>query len=116
MISYEKFNEYMTAIKRTYDFQIELINLTGKYSCDAGICEYPTCSCELVSLLATIMNDEYDWIDYFCWELNFGKDYHDGTITDSNGKTALGIFTGAVKSIGTYYIIENIYIILIFGY
>ena len=45
---------------------------------------------------------------------NLGKDMAGGDIlrasfTDSNGKTAQGLFTAAVKSIGTYYISENIF-------
>ena len=37
----------------------------------------------LVDLLKILVNDKYDNIDYYMWDLNFGKDYQDGMITDA---------------------------------
>ena len=36
-------------------------------------------------MLKELVNDEYDYISYFMWELDFGKDYTDGTITEADG-------------------------------
>ena len=54
------------------------------------------------------MLDDFEIIE------NIGKDMMGGDIlrasfTDSNGKSAQGLFTADVKSIGTYYISENIW-------
>lgn len=36
-------------------------------------------------LLAKLMNDKYDYISYYMWELDFGKEYKDGDIVDEDG-------------------------------
>jgi len=38
----------------------------------------------LSDLLKSLMNDKYDNISYYMWELNFGDNYEDGMITDQN--------------------------------
>ncbi len=39
----------------------------------------------IVNLLEIIMKDkENDWTGYFCWELNFGRRYKPGMITDGD--------------------------------
>lgn len=30
------------------------------------------------------MKDEYDWIDYFMYELDFGEKYYDGCVLDKD--------------------------------
>lgn len=39
----------------------------------------------LEHLLKELVEDKYDYISYFMWELDFGKDYTDGTITEADG-------------------------------
>lgn len=39
----------------------------------------------LEDLLKKIVNDESDYIDYYIWELDFGKKYKDGIITYNDG-------------------------------
>lgn len=42
--------------------------------------------CDLIVLiLQTAMNDENDWINYYIYELDFGKSYKKGSITDVDG-------------------------------
>ena len=42
-----------------------------------------------ISLLADIlkeaMNDKYDYISYYLWEIDFGNEYYDGCITEADG-------------------------------
>ncbi len=42
-----------------------------------------------ISLLSDIarelIGDKYDYIGYFLWELDFGKGYYEGVITDEKG-------------------------------
>ena len=33
-----------------------------------------------------LAKDESEWIDYFIFELDWGKSYKDGMVTDENGK------------------------------
>jgi hypothetical protein len=39
----------------------------------------------IIALLKEAVNDTDDWIDYFVWELDFGRDYKDGCVT-ADGK------------------------------
>jgi hypothetical protein len=36
-----------------------------------------------LALLAHVMGDVNDWIDYFVWELNFGEKWEEGMVTDN---------------------------------
>lgn len=38
----------------------------------------------LVSLLKILVNDENDWISYYCWEIDFGRNYHEGCVTEAD--------------------------------
>lgn len=40
----------------------------------------------LINLLKVLVNDEYDNIGYYIWELDFGKKYEDGMITSADGE------------------------------
>ena len=40
----------------------------------------------LIELLKIEFNDDEDWIEYFIWELDFGKKYKDGMITNKNNE------------------------------
>lgn len=39
----------------------------------------------VVSLLEKIMNDDVGDVSYFIYELNYGRDYKDGMITEADG-------------------------------
>lgn len=38
-----------------------------------------------VDLLRTVMHDTGDWIGYWIYELDFGRKYKSGDVTDANG-------------------------------
>lgn len=40
----------------------------------------------VVFLLKRIMHDQYEYIDYFIYELDYGRKYEAGMITDENGQ------------------------------
>lgn len=84
-ISKEKFIEIINAAKNQFCFQDELNDLLGKYNCD-GCIYMPTLLEETVFLLEHIFKDKYHWIDYYCYELDFGKEWEEGMITGSDGK------------------------------
>ena len=85
MLDYKDFEIYITALQRANDFQCEIMELVNKFNGDLGICDYPDCSKELIKLLTDVMDDEDEWIDYWCYELNFGRDWKRGYITDKDG-------------------------------
>lgn len=39
----------------------------------------------LEEILKKLVNDKYDYIGYYLWELDFGKEYKDGVITEDDG-------------------------------
>lgn len=45
----------------------------------------PSLDSDVVDLLALIMGDKDDWISYFVYELDFGRNYKDGMITNADG-------------------------------
>lgn len=81
-----EFAKYIKSLKDNWNFGNELMNLFDKYHGDIGICQSPDCSIALAKLLSRVMNDKNDWIGYFCYELDFGKNWAPGMITDINGK------------------------------
>ena len=58
----------------------------------------------LNKILKESMKDEYDWIDYFMYELDFGEKYYDGCVLDRD------------KSIINLSTAENLYEFLIKTY
>ena len=85
-ISYEDFENYIIALRNTYDFENGLMDLSWKYNGDLGICLLPNCASHLFTLLEQCMGDtENGWISYFCYELDFGRDWKPGMITDIDG-------------------------------
>ena len=58
----------------------------------------------LNKILKESMKDEYDWIDYFMYELDFGEKYYDGCVLDKD------------KSIIDLSTAENLYEFLIKTY
>ena len=40
----------------------------------------------VVFLLKKILNDQYDYIEYFIYELDYGRMYEEGMLTDENGQ------------------------------
>lgn len=39
----------------------------------------------LEEILKKLVNDKYDYVGYYLWELDFGKEYKDGVITEDDG-------------------------------
>lgn len=58
----------------------------------------------LIFLLEKMFDDEGEWISYWIWETNYGKDYKDGNITEADGtviplKTAEELYDFLIKNI-----------------
>ncbi len=93
MINKQLFIRCINSLQYVNDFQTgvnELIrnhnkqNINGDY-CDLGAVMYPDCTSALLSLLEEVMGDTSGDISYFCYELDFGRDWHEGCITNEDG-------------------------------
>lgn len=87
---FEQFKKHIEDIQRLSIFQDNVYSLICKYnkeSYDEVEITLPTLEANVLSLLKMIMNDKYDWIDYWMYELDFGRKYHDGCVTDNQGNS-----------------------------
>lgn len=86
----EKFCEILERVERANKFAESVDNLCWNYSHDnktdvnmfglgLGL------DTDVVNLLAEIMQDEGEDISYFCWEIDFGREYKPGIIKDKDG-------------------------------
>lgn len=51
----------------------------------------------IIDLLQASMDDKYEWISYFIYELNWGKTYHKKSISDKDGNNI------KLKNVGDLY-------------
>ena len=84
VLSKSEFVRMINAIRESYDFQMELVELGTKYNVDVPT--YDDLSGYLLEALNRMFDlpvDDYvgSDIDYFCFEINFGRDYKEGCIT-----------------------------------
>ena len=80
-----KFCQIMKEIEDGYRLDLAFYNLCNKYSrehkTDLSIEGIGTLLVSTtIDLLAEIMGDKDDWISYYCWELDFGNDWTEGSI------------------------------------
>lgn len=74
-ISKQLFIETIEFIKERNDKQDEINTLFRKEFIDATFWPYCRYEEQIVKLLTELMDDkECQWISYFCWEKNFGRD------------------------------------------
>lgn len=86
MLDFKTFSKYIEKLKLNNDFDADISNVAAKYDLYWLGIDKPDCSQELLELLRIIMEDEEDdWIGSFCYELDFGRDYEEGSITDADG-------------------------------
>ena len=84
-MSKESFYKVIDDYKTMFDFTDEMNELFDKYKTDGNIYP-PMCTKTVTDLLEFIFNDKNQWINYWIWELEFGKRYEDGKIKDENGE------------------------------
>lgn len=66
--------------------QSEFSNMLHKIDSEFGGCLIHSKTIEMVEdLLKNLMNDEYDYIGYYMWELDFGDKYYEGVISEADG-------------------------------
>ena len=100
MLNYVDFTESILIIKEYYDKDRELtkiLNTEGFVNFSSNIIE------QLILLLEKLMDDEEDqWIQYWLWELDFGKDWKVGKVTTTKGtdvrlKTTKDLYEALVR-------------------
>lgn len=86
VITREVFKKVLEDAQQVNDYQVGLNNFFRKHNADGYIFQ-PDCMSSLLELLHLFFEKDSDeWISYFCFELDFGRKYKDGMITDKNGK------------------------------
>ena len=89
ILTFDEFEEIMNGIEKEIHFQDEVYNafseLGGEY-----YRETPSVF-STITLLDKIFEDdsEYPLIDYWVYELDFGKKYNDGCVKDDDGNVVL---------------------------
>ena len=84
-MSKESFCKVMDNYKSMFNFTDEMNDLFDKYKIDGNIYP-PMCTETVIDLLEFIFNDKNQWISYWIFELDFGKDYEDGYVKDEHGE------------------------------
>ena len=88
MIAFEEFKIYIEEIKSIYDFENQLFKLCytfNKQNYNRASFEIPTLVATSINLLAELVNDKNEWIEYWFFELEFGKKSSYLTVEDGNG-------------------------------
>ena len=85
IMSKESFCRVMDNYKAMFSFTDEMNELFDKYKADGNIYP-PLCTSTVIDLLEFIFNDKDQWINYWIFELDFGKNYEDGYVKDEHGE------------------------------
>lgn len=83
----KEFTDVMNEWKLTRQYQDEINQVMRKYG--DGLYIPPDCTFALQETLEKMFGDDNEsscgWIEYFVYELDFGKKYEDGMIKDGEG-------------------------------
>lgn len=86
----EEFCELLSKLKRRKEIIEEIEEIKRREYKELGD-EYIICSTPEVddSLIIKILDRMFntDMVSYWCWELNYGREYKDGDIREVNGET-----------------------------
>jgi hypothetical protein len=115
-ISYENFKKQMTDIVNFQELSDSISDTMRVYnskSKDNAEIWFPSLICNTVELLEMLTNDtKSQWISYYVFELDCGKDYKDGSITDKDGGIiklqTIDDLWNLLKSEESYMIFEEI--------
>lgn len=90
-LSKKEFSGILDRLKEATDL-VKKVNELFRNSRDSIECDFCNAAALQIShesiavrLLKLIMNDHDEWIDYFIYELDYGRNYKDGTILDEDG-------------------------------
>ncbi len=94
MISKEDFVKAIDAVRDNWDCEDEMNKVLVDHGNDGYVFLGGRCMDAVINLLHAIFGkaDKDEWISYFCFDLDFGRDYHKGTIRDDDGSD-IDLFT-----------------------
>ena len=81
-MSYELFERYMNIVRADYDWMEKVCDLFDTCVLYDKIRSPDT----ILEMLSDALHDTSDWIDYFVFELDWGKDYEAGMVVDANNQ------------------------------
>lgn len=88
-ITYDEFEKYLKEIESIMRLTDALIDIEVNFHDKAKDKEFslwfPTMVDSVITLLAKVFDDKEKWIDYWVWELDCGKEYKDGMVTERDG-------------------------------
>nr|DAK84726.1 MAG TPA: hypothetical protein [Caudoviricetes sp.] len=85
-ITREEAKTYLEIIKKVTEQSTKLDDVLREMSPDFGGFGNELAIDVMVSMLKVLTNDLYDWIEYYIWELDWGKEYKEGSITTGKGE------------------------------
>lgn len=96
----EEFINAIEEIQKSWDFTNKLNNLLDDYP-DCGYLFPPDAIDVTIRALVRMFDDNYD-IEFFCYELNFGRGWKPGEVTDKDGNdvclaTAADLYDAIMK-------------------
>lgn len=87
LISKEQFIKTINFMKQSKEQDRQIQKVLSPLI-DGGIFQLnPGYEDTVIHLLELLTHDDEEWISYFIYELDFGKDYKEGTIYQKNEKT-----------------------------
>lgn len=94
MIDKKTFVNALKAIEEQYDLIGEINDALSKHGDCGAILSGGQCADAIIDLLHEIFKeaDEEEWISYFVFDLNFGKNFHKGTVLCKDG-SEIDLFT-----------------------
>lgn len=90
LITYEEFNRYIESIKMVQDVENKLMGISSDVRAKSKsefVLYYPSLITEVIELLGKIVGDKNNWIDYYIWDLDFGKQSDFLQVNDADGNT-----------------------------
>ena len=84
-MKFSEFKRYIDAIENVVRLKDCMCDLRQKDKSREFELYFPSLECEVSRLLESIMEDKGEWISYWIFELDFGRKYEDGAITEADG-------------------------------
>lgn len=85
MISYKEFEDYMLRLKRIIEADEKVDSALKEVSPEFGGFHNEIAIDLVLDMLKRLTHDEFDNIDYYIWDTNWGEDWVNGMITDEKG-------------------------------
>lgn len=88
IITYQEFEKYMQSIRTIFDIEDRLADISHEVkqrSKSEFNLYYPSLVAETMELLAKVVDDKDDWINYFVFELDFGSKNNVMQVKDGDG-------------------------------